>query len=61
MNIHQKNLTLFFQNIGLNVSEQYHGGVMTNLVVLSSYADMIDQFPLSDREEIAAEYEPNNP
>ncbi|GBR45580.1 DUF4089 domain-containing protein [Neokomagataea thailandica] len=61
MIIHHKDLTLFFQNIGLTVSEQYHDGIMANITILSAYADLIDQFPLSDREEPAAEYEPNHP
>nr|WP_294917036.1 DUF4089 domain-containing protein [uncultured Neokomagataea sp.] len=61
MNIQQKDLGIFFQNIGLNVSEAYHEGIMANISILSTYASMIDEFPLSDREEPAAQYEPHHP
>lgn len=60
MKISQKDLPIFFANIGLSVSEQYQSGIMSNLHVLSHYANMIEIFPLSDREEPAAEYEPDH-
>ncbi|QDH25439.1 DUF4089 domain-containing protein [Neokomagataea tanensis] len=61
MKIEQKNLPLFFSNIGLKVPDTYHSGIMENVHVLSNYASLIDSFNLSDHEEPASVYEPSQP
>ncbi|AQS86971.1 hypothetical protein AA101099_0852 [Neoasaia chiangmaiensis NBRC 101099] len=56
--IDDREIDILSAGVGLTIAPEHRAGVSANLRLLRAYSELIDEFPLPDREEPAFEYHP---